>query len=74
MYTRPSVGPNFKANEAVSLMVLTDDQEEADRYWNAIVSFASFARDGEVRTGSFGTKGPSEYELALGQRQAEGRW
>ena len=31
-------GPNFKANEAVSFMVLTDDQEETDRYWNAIVS------------------------------------
>ena len=31
-------GPNFKANEAVSFMVLTDDQDETDRYWNAIVS------------------------------------
>ena len=30
-------GPNFKPNEAVSFMVLTDDQEETDRYWNAIV-------------------------------------
>ena len=30
-------GPNFKPNEAVSLMVLTDDQEETDRYWDAIV-------------------------------------
>ncbi len=30
-------GPNFKANEAVSFMVLTDNQEETDRYWNAIV-------------------------------------
>jgi predicted 3-demethylubiquinone-9 3-methyltransferase (glyoxalase superfamily) len=30
-------GPNFKANEAVSFMVLTDDQEETDRFWNAIV-------------------------------------
>ena len=30
-------GPNFKANEAVSFMVLTDTQEETDRYWNAIV-------------------------------------
>jgi predicted 3-demethylubiquinone-9 3-methyltransferase (glyoxalase superfamily) len=30
-------GPNFKANEAVSFMVLTDDQEETDRYWDAIV-------------------------------------
>lgn len=30
-------GPNFKANEAVSFMVLADSQEETDRYWNAIV-------------------------------------
>ena len=29
-------GPNFKANEAVSFMVLTDDQDETDRYWDAI--------------------------------------
>jgi predicted 3-demethylubiquinone-9 3-methyltransferase (glyoxalase superfamily) len=29
-------GPNFKPNEAVSFMVLTADQEETDRYWNAI--------------------------------------
>jgi predicted 3-demethylubiquinone-9 3-methyltransferase (glyoxalase superfamily) len=30
-------GPNIVANEAVSLMVLTSDQAETDRYWNAIV-------------------------------------
>lgn len=30
-------GPTFKPNEAVSFMVYTDDQEETDRYWNAIV-------------------------------------
>jgi predicted 3-demethylubiquinone-9 3-methyltransferase (glyoxalase superfamily) len=30
-------GPNFTANESVSFMVLTDDQAETDRYWNAIV-------------------------------------
>ena len=30
-------GPNFKPNEAVSFMVVTEDQEETDRYWNAIV-------------------------------------
>lgn len=30
-------GPSFKANEAVSFMVVTDTQEETDRYWNAIV-------------------------------------
>src|SRR3954451_9422024 len=31
-------GPNFKATEPVSFMVLTDDQEETDLYRNAIVS------------------------------------
>ena len=31
-------GPNFKPNEAVSFMVLTEDQEETDRYWNEIAA------------------------------------
>ena len=30
-------GPDFAPNEAVSFMVLTDDQAETDRYWDAIV-------------------------------------
>ena len=30
-------GPESKPNEAVSFQVYTDDQEETDRYWNAIV-------------------------------------
>lgn len=30
-------GPQFTPNEAVSTMVVTEDQEETDRYWNAIV-------------------------------------
>ena len=29
-------GPNFKPNEAVSFMIITEDQEETDRYWDAI--------------------------------------
>jgi predicted 3-demethylubiquinone-9 3-methyltransferase (glyoxalase superfamily) len=29
-------GPSFKANEAVSFMVVTEDQSETDRYWDAI--------------------------------------
>ncbi|HEY8518765.1 MAG TPA: VOC family protein [Gammaproteobacteria bacterium] len=29
-------GPHFKANEAVSFMVVTEDQAETDRYWDAI--------------------------------------
>ena len=29
-------GPNFKPNEAVSFVVLTENQEETDRYWDAI--------------------------------------
>ncbi|MBX3446654.1 MAG: VOC family protein [Parvibaculaceae bacterium] len=31
-------GPVFTPNEAVSFMVVTDNQEETDRYWDAIVS------------------------------------
>ena len=30
-------GPNFKPNESVSFMVVTEDQAETDRYRNAIV-------------------------------------
>jgi predicted 3-demethylubiquinone-9 3-methyltransferase (glyoxalase superfamily) len=30
-------GPAFTPNEAVSFIVLTDDQHQTDRYWNAIV-------------------------------------
>ena len=30
-------GPNFTPNESVSFMVVTADQAETDRYWNAIV-------------------------------------
>lgn len=31
-------GPMFTPNEAVSFMVLTEDQDETDRYWNAILA------------------------------------
>ncbi len=30
-------GPLFKPNESVSFMIVTEDQQETDRYWNAIV-------------------------------------
>lgn len=30
-------GPAFKPDQAVSFMVLTEDQEETDRYWHAII-------------------------------------
>lgn len=30
-------GPAFQHNESFSFQVATDDQEETDRYWNAIV-------------------------------------
>ncbi len=30
-------GPNFTPNESVSFMVVTETQEETDRYWDAIV-------------------------------------
>ncbi|MCA3189050.1 MULTISPECIES: VOC family protein [unclassified Cupriavidus] len=31
-------GPHFKHSEAFSFQIATDDQEETDRLWNAIVS------------------------------------
>src|SRR5881628_1778320 len=31
-------GPQFTPNESVSFMVLTDDQAETDRYWDAITT------------------------------------
>lgn len=31
-------GPSVKHNEAFSFQIATDDQEETDRYWNAIVA------------------------------------
>jgi predicted 3-demethylubiquinone-9 3-methyltransferase (glyoxalase superfamily) len=36
MFVGLNGGPAFKPNEAVSFMVLTDNQAETDRYWNAI--------------------------------------
>lgn len=30
-------GPTFKPNEAVSFMIVTETQDETNRYWNAIV-------------------------------------
>ena len=33
-----NAGPMFKHSEAFSFQIATDDQEETDRYWNAIVS------------------------------------
>jgi predicted 3-demethylubiquinone-9 3-methyltransferase (glyoxalase superfamily) len=30
-------GPAFKQSEAFSFQIMTEDQEETDRYWNAIV-------------------------------------
>ena len=36
-YIGLNAGPDFRPNEAVSFMVVTEDQEETDRYWDAIV-------------------------------------
>lgn len=30
-------GPNFKPNEAVSFVVVTDNQKDTDHFWNAII-------------------------------------
>jgi len=36
-YSALNGGPNFKPNESVSFMIVTEDQAETDRLWNAIV-------------------------------------
>ena len=36
-------GPNFTPNESVSFMVVTENQEETDRYWSAIVGHGGAA-------------------------------
>jgi predicted 3-demethylubiquinone-9 3-methyltransferase (glyoxalase superfamily) len=38
-------GPAFKHSEAFSFQVATDDQEETDRYWNAIVENGGSERE-----------------------------
>lgn len=38
-------GPIFIPNEAVSFMVLTETQEETDRYWNAVIDNGGEERD-----------------------------
>ncbi|TMM55399.1 VOC family protein [Sulfitobacter sabulilitoris] len=38
MFVGENGGPNFTPNEAVSFMVITETQEETDRYWDAITA------------------------------------
>ena len=38
-------GPAFKHNESFSFQVATDNQEETDRYWNAIIGNGGQASD-----------------------------
>ena len=38
-------GPNFTPNEAVSFMVVTEDQAETDHYWDAIIGHGGAASD-----------------------------
>ena len=37
-FTAINGGPQFKFDEAVSFMVTVDDQEELDRYWDALTA------------------------------------
>ena len=61
-------GPAFKANEAVSFMVLTDDQEETDFYFAGVITFEDEPVEGvtvSVEGGGF------EAET---ETDADGRW
>jgi predicted 3-demethylubiquinone-9 3-methyltransferase (glyoxalase superfamily) len=37
-YVALNGGPQFKPNEAISFQISTEDQEETDRLWNAIIA------------------------------------
>ena len=41
-------GSTFKHSEAFSFQIATDDQEETDRYWSAIVGYGGSAIIGYV--------------------------
>src|SRR4051794_28812493 len=40
-FTALNGGPMFKFNEAVSLQIMCDSQEEVDHYWNALTAGGS---------------------------------
>jgi len=37
-YQHLSAGPHFTQSEAASIVVITEDQEETDRYWDALTA------------------------------------
>ena len=49
-----NAGPAFKPNEAVSFQVMTDDQAETDRYWNAIIENGGSESAVQLVQGSLG--------------------
>jgi predicted 3-demethylubiquinone-9 3-methyltransferase (glyoxalase superfamily) len=38
-------GPIFTPNESVSFMIITEDQEQTDRYWNAVITNGGMASE-----------------------------
>ena len=46
-------GPHYKHSEAFSFQIATDDQEETDRYWNAIVGTDALAKGGDTAKRAF---------------------
>lgn len=38
-------GPIFTPNESVSFMIITENQEETDRYWNAVITNGGMASE-----------------------------
>jgi predicted 3-demethylubiquinone-9 3-methyltransferase (glyoxalase superfamily) len=47
-------GPEFKHSEAFSFQIATDNQQETDRYWNAIVGNGGQESAVRVVQGSLG--------------------
>ncbi len=48
-YMNMDGGPEFKFNEAISIVVSCEDQEEIDRYWNALVEGGEDGKSGWLK-------------------------
>src|SRR5262249_18876280 len=58
-------GPVFKHNEAFSFQIATEDQEETDRYWNAIVGNGGQESQCSASRANLGRKVPFDSVHAL---------
>lgn len=69
-------GPGFPHSNALSLMIYTDDQEQTDRYWNALIADGGEAQACGWVTDKYGVRWqvtPKFMMDVLASEDAEGR-